>query len=121
MKTERAEVRAEGERRGEAVGLKTSDLLDVDVLLALLESPKLSKHEFRAFERMCRHTQDGGKLTQKQKDYARDRFNGLRLIDTFSPENLASSGGVTSTVGVAELERVMGAKVTKPPPSSRRY
>jgi hypothetical protein len=98
-----------------------ADLMDVDVLLALLESPKLSRTEFAAFEAMCRHVQDGGRLTQKRRDYARDRFEALGLSKTFEPENLASSGGAVSVAGLADLERVMGPKVMMPPPSSRRY
>lgn len=105
---------------------KLKDLLDVDVLLALLEHPsKLGKSEYAAFEKMCRFVQDGGELTAKQKAWARDKFRALDLGKTFDAENLASElrdKGQAGDVATARaLEVAMGPKVTVPPPSSRRF
>ena len=105
--------------------VKLRDLLDVDVLLAILEHPsKMTRSEYAAFEKMCRFSQDGGRLSSKQRDWARDKFKQLDLGKTFDAENLASelaSKGAKMDLGaLVLLERRMGPKVTAPPPSSRR-
>lgn len=101
--------------------VKMKDLLDVDVLLALLEHPsKLGKSEYAAFEKMCRYVQDGGKLSDKQRAWAREKFKVLGLEKSFDAENLASElkskGAVIDTASMEALERAMGPKFLTPPP-----
>ena len=106
------------------MALRVSDLTDEDIVLSILEHPsKLDAGERAAFEGMCQAVQRGGRLSPKQKAWARRVFDTLGCIKTFNAENLASamkaSGTKVDASTKTKLDAMMGPKPVIPPPRPR--